>query len=183
MDRARAALMGAAAVLCLLLGLGGGYWLWGRQAPPEAPKPAQAQPDGSLVLERTAPAAPATTPLGNAKRHITVAAVGNDPNCVETTLDLQIVETPEGDRVVASSPNARVIGGTDRPVMPSRMSIASAIAAAAGRRPNALGLTYAGENAFGGFVHRDLWRMRLGLEVNGARAGGVEARVLVGWTW
>lgn len=185
-DRLAYAGLGATAVACLALGIGLGWFIWGGNGRPEGPARAQRQPDASLVLERQ-PAAPEqlppqphVLPAGSVEqRRVSVTIQPTGEACPPVHLDLSLVRTDDGgSRVIASSPDGRITGGLDIPVQ-------RALAVDEPRRWVA-GVSYAGQRAWGVYLHRDVWRVHLGLEVNSLRdddGGGSEARLLVGWTW
>lgn len=182
------AAMGAIAVLCLIGGITIGWMIWGRPAPSvEGPQPEQRQPGGALELERR-PQLELDTRLANPphgipkgsteERRVSVTVQPYEADCPPVHVVLSVVRDADGGaRVVASSPDGRVTGGVDVP-MPVPLAMAAAV-----RRPWAAGVSYAGQQAYGVFVHRDIWRLRAGLEVNAVHAGGAEARALIGWTW
>lgn len=183
----RGFLLGAVAVLCLGLGLGIGFAVWGHQGPAVGgPAPQQRQPDGSVVIERRPDVGPPSAPVhaipkgGTEERRVAVTIVpapaADCPKPPAVHVDLSLVRFGDGSaRVVASSPDGQVSNGLDVPI--------SAAIREAEPRLWAAGVSFAGKQAFGVFVHRDLWRIRAGLEVNAPERGGAEARLLVGVTW
>lgn len=201
-DQARWSLRGAAAAVLLLIGVGIGYAIWGHPwATPGGPAPEKRQGDGSLVLERQPAKEPPKTPHaipegGHVERHVSVtvqptggrsgqpdpsgqepAGGGQAAACGPVRVDLSLVRLEDGSaRVVASSPDGEVTGGLDIPVARPGLQLELT-------RPWATGVSYAGDRAWGVFVQRDIWRVRLGLEVNATTDGGSEARASVGWTF
>lgn len=174
--------IGAVAVLGLGIGLGLGWAVWGQRGQREGPAPAVRNADASVVLERKPEAAP-TPPKhqipkgGREERRVSVTIQPAEP-CPPVTADLSLVRFNDGSaRVVASSPDGEVVGGLDVP-LPRPYS-------AIDRAPPkwAAGLTYAGDRAWGVLLHRDLWRFRVGLEINATRGADAEARLLAAWTW
>jgi hypothetical protein len=173
---------GASAAACIAAGLGLGWLLWGKPSPLEGgPAPERRQADGSLVIERAPaerlPAPPHALPEGaREERRVKVVLTPEPAECPPVRLTLSVARLPDGSaRVVASSPDGRVTGGVDVPV--------TTVIAAAAPRHWAAGVSYAGDQAWGVFVHRDIWRLRAGLEVNATADGGAEARATIGVTW
>lgn len=172
---------GATAVLCLVLGLGIGWAIWGRSAGAEGPRPEVRQDDGSVVLERAPEQVPSKPPHaipegGTEARRVEITLYPKDPDCPPLDLTLSLVRFGDGSaRVVASSENGRISEGIDIPFEDRSLAFE--------RRQWAAGVSYAGEGAHGVYLQRDLWRFRVGLEVNALRDGGTEARATVGWTW
>lgn len=170
---------GATAVVALAAGVGVGYAIWGTHADQEAPRPAVRQPDASLVLARAAPAAAPAAPAhqiprgSREERRIAVTVKPKD--CRDLQLDLSLIRAADGLRVVASSPDGTVTGGADQPIA-QQLDLGIP-------HPWAAGITFGGRQAWGTFVHRDIWRLRLGLEVSAREGGGSEARAVIGWTW
>lgn len=113
-------------IACLVAGLAVGYYLGFQANKPtqiiESYKPAVIQADGSLVLERKpdADAKPKQSipPQDKVDRIVTLQVEAPEP--VKTvTVDLTVVSEPDGSkRVIASSPDGRIIGGSDIPVAP-----------------------------------------------------------------
>ncbi|WP_018609431.1 hypothetical protein [Uliginosibacterium gangwonense] len=170
-----------------------------------APAAAQSQADGSQILARTPkqealPPAPHVIPKGAVEeRRISVtvkprpaslhpypktaatppADQSSPPaqaqtDCAPVTVDLSLIRQNGGRRVIASSPDGIVIGGLDIP-------IESALLPAA--HPWAAGLSVGHDKSPGVWLERDLGRIRLGAEALRERAGDLQARVRVGWSW
>lgn len=196
-DRLSAAMLVIAGVgLMLAAGVALG-WYWFRPAPiVETAKPAEVQADGSTVLPR-APNPQAKpkhkTPKG-AKVERTgqivaqpttppeILACPGAPTCPPVTIDTSLVRLPDGSRrVVVSSPDGQVLKGVDIPVETAQPP------------PDpprwAIGLSVDPVHQTPGlWVERDLWRARVGLDLNQTRqrVGGPtasEIRVRVGWTF
>lgn len=88
----------------------------------ETYKPSIIQSDGSVVLERKpdAKAKPKQIipPSSKVERIVSVEVETEKPT-THVTVDLTVVSEPDGGkRVVASSPDGRIIGSTDIPVAP-----------------------------------------------------------------
>lgn len=113
-------------------------WWWTRPpAPaPEPPAPQEQQPDGSLILERRTPAqdqppprpAQKTPPKTTPERIVQVRVQPDHPPpepgqpCPPVTVDMTLIRDPDGARrVLASSPDGRVVGGIDVPVLPTEI--------------------------------------------------------------
>jgi hypothetical protein len=183
-DRFVGAELGAAAMLSLFIGVGIGWFIWGRAPSAEPPRPEQRQADNSLELERAVvpqmlPAPPHEIPPGTKEtRRVSLTLLPYAAPCPPVQLDLSVVRDREGgQRVIASSPDGRITGGVDVPI------VSGEPIAIANPRPWTAGVSYAGQQAYGVFVHRDIWRLRFGVEVSALREGGSEARVLIGWAW
>ena len=117
--------------LCVAVGLFGlgsalGYYAGFQANKPiqvqETYKPAITQTDGSVILERKpdAKAKPKQTiPPGDTVERIVSVEVETAEPTTHVAVDLTIVSEPDGGkRVVASSPDGRIIGSTDIPVAP-----------------------------------------------------------------
>jgi len=172
---------GATAVVSLALGIGIGYLIWGQHGIPDAPAAEHRQADDSLELKRQpVPVANVGTPAhqlprGTEIRRVAVTVQPKAKDCPQQRLDLSLVSDAGGTRVIASSPDGRVVEGTDQPIVGALALDQS--------RPWAAGISFAGRQGFGVLVQRDFWRTRLGVEVNALRDGGAEARAVVSWTW
>lgn len=188
-ERLRYAAWGASAVLCLAIGLGIGWLIWGRPGEPESPQIEQRQADGSLELERgpivdnvgAIIRPPHEIPRGaTEERRVSVVVQPADKACGPLQVNLSVVRSTDGSaRVVASSPDGMIVSGIDVPmkIEPMRRFYIPT------PRPWAAGISYAGDQAWGIYVQRDVWRLRAGLEVNETRDGGAEARATIGWAW
>lgn len=182
MSRWQWSIVGAVAVLGVVLGAAIGWAVWGQRSAPEGPAPAVRNPDASVVLERR-PTSEPSTPVhtlprkAREERRVSVTIQPAEP-CQPVSVDLSLVRLPDGGaRVVASSPDGTVAGGLDVPIQRPRSPINLA-------PPQwAAGLTYAGDRAWGVLLHRDLWRFRVGLEINATRDEEAEARLIAAWTW
>ena len=107
--------------ICLVLGYGAGYRITRPVKVIEQPKPEVRQVDGSLVLERKkdAPKPRHIIPEGDkVEREVSVEVETEKPT-QSVRVDLSLVSEPDGGkRVVASSPDGKVVGGADFPVAP-----------------------------------------------------------------
>lgn len=183
------------AIALMAAGVGLGHW-WLKPAPVvETAKPAETQADGSTVAER-APDAKAKpkhkTPKG-AKVERTGSVTVTPPTppeiaactavkCPPVTIDTSLVRLPDGSkRVVVSSPDGQINRAIDIPVE---------TAAPAPEPPKwAAGLSIDPVHQTPGlWVERDIWRVRLGAEINQTRQKvggptGNEVRVRLGWTF
>lgn len=179
--------------LVLLAGVGG--WWFGRPAPVIEKRAVEVtQADGSKILAKapdakakpkqvvpkqatveriaqiTAQGAPVTTASGEVK------------DCPPVTVDMTLIREPDGSkRVIASSPDGKILSGVDIPVETAAPP-PEPPKWAAGVSLNPLNQTA------GVWVERDVMRLRVGLELNQTRSTwgavpGVEARVRVGWTF
>jgi hypothetical protein len=165
-------------------GMGTGWSLWKpKPAKPETYAAPIVQGDGSLVLERKpqADAKPAQqVPKGGKVERViqvTVAPTPSGPEpalpshsgsgalpeparppCPPVRVDLTLVRMPDDSRrVVASSPDGRVVGGVDIPLSPSAPPRPLVWAAGGLYRPQ--------DKAVGAWIDRDLGFVRLGVEV------------------
>jgi hypothetical protein len=106
----------------LVCGYGIGFWLNHRAPVVETYKPAVRQADGSLILERkpNPDAKPKQIIPKEAKieRIVSVEVETLTPTN-RISVDLTLVSLPDGSkRVIASSPDGTIVGGTDIPVGP-----------------------------------------------------------------
>lgn len=154
------------------------------------PAPEERLPSGALKLERAPESTPAAQELPAApvppgatvERRVRVVAAptveGEKINmpCPPVTVDLALIREGEGRRVVAWSPDGRILGGLDVPI------VAGLVPAS---QPWAAGLSY---DPFGGtpgaWLDRDLGRIRVGVDVyqeRNALASGLAVRLRAGW--
>jgi len=168
-------------------------WWMSRPIPmPEPPAPAVRQDDGSLILERKPdPAAKPKQQIPRRAKVERVASVTVQPDapapesrnpCPPVTVDLTLIREPDGARrILASSPNGQVVGGLDVPVEP--------ITLPAPAKRWAAGLSWSPiDRTSGIWIERDMWRVRVGAELNQAAgvhtsATGFDARVRIGITF
>lgn len=160
------------------------WWLWPAPVPVEQPKPAVMQDDGSLIIER-APTTPAARPQQRLPRgarveRITTVTVRPDPTAGnDIAVDMTLVrESDGGRRMIASSPDGRVVGGLDIPV--------DTIFPASGTWAAGLSLDPIHQTP-GVWLERDLRRLRIGVEANRVATRGDgrgnELRLRVGWVF
>ena len=128
--------------------------------------------DGSVILERQPAAKPAVVhklPAGGKRERVVhVDIKPTAPDCPLCSVDLTLFKLRDGSRrVVASSTTGEVVTGIDIPLMPSEPDLKWAA-----------GLSYG--QGVGGWLDRDIGRLRIGIEVNDTDAG-VEARGRVGF--
>lgn len=101
--------------------------------------------------------------------------------CPDVTVDLSLVRMPDRTRrVIASARGGTILGGLDIPVESPVEAKRLLWAAGAIWAP--------GSNAFGGFIHRDVGPLRVGLDVIQSSRPSIgrnalEARLLVGIRW
>ena len=174
----------------IIIGLWTGWMLWQapKKQIAEAPAPAIRQEDKSLILERKPDpsAKPAQKiPKGAVvERVISVelqshgpsseapaGIIGSTPMDLPASpslqrsnirVDLTLVRLQDGSRrVIASSPDAEVVGGLDIPTVP----IASPHRELKWAAGEVYGTTAWGDKAVGGFLDRDLAFARVGAEV------------------
>ena len=113
-------------IACLIVGLTVGFYFGFQQNKPkqiiESYKPEVRQSDNSLVLERKpdASAKPKQVlpPQAKVERIVSVEVETEKP-VDHIGVDFTVVSEPDGSkRVIASSPDGRVVGGADIPVAP-----------------------------------------------------------------
>lgn len=164
------------------------------------PAPEKRQGDDSLILERKPDPSPGPPPHDLPRgaieeRRVTVTVrpdanrkydttKGNDSvtperKCPPVQVNLSLVRDSEGGRrVVASSPDGRVLGGLDVPILGTNLP---------NLRTWAAGVSYDPFNESPGFwAERDIGRLRIGADLYQDRAGpasGMAVRVRVGWTF
>ena len=187
-----------AAVLSLSLvavGAGLALYLSHPKTIQEIAKPAEVQIDGSVVVERTV-----TTPTAKPKQQVpkgakverigSVTAQGVTPDeikactnvpCPPVTIDTSLVRMPDGSkRVIVSSADGTILKGVDIPVETQEMPEPKLWAAGISMNPQ--------NQTFGVWVERDIFRARVGVELNQTRANlitptGAEIRLRAGWTF
>ncbi len=168
----------------------GGAWLawwtiktYGPQPEVVTPEPQILQPDGSVVLERAPdpkpPKAPHRIPKKTTEeRRVSVTVQPDNPACPPVTTNLSIVRDATGRRVVASSPDGKILKALDIPIEAALMPAKPKIWAA--------GLSYGlADQTPGLWVERDIGkRVVIGADLYGidssAREGGLELRVRLG---
>jgi hypothetical protein len=171
----------------IVSGLGGAYigaHLVDCDVVPEntAPAPAVKQQDGSVVAERAAPPIkpappPHQLPKGSKEeRRVAVTVKPSKPESAPVRLDLSLVQVDGGRRVVASSPDGKVIEALDMPIQ-------RAFAAPPARKWAAGGSADYRGDQFGAWVERDIGRFRVGAEVLEDDRHGLAGRVRVGFTF
>lgn len=195
MKREGAIIVAVLVVVLILSGAVAGWYFTKPGKVVETPKPAETQADGSIVVERTAPAPKAkpkqVVPQGGKVERIgSITAQGETPAeikactnvpCPPVTIDTSLIRMPDGSRrVVVSSADGTILKGVDIPV--ETLEVEEAKRWAAGVSLNPLNQT------MGAWVERDIGRIRLGVEINQTRqtlAGpvGSEIRARVGWTF
>lgn len=186
------------AVLCLSLVAGGAalaLYLSHPKNVQETAKPAEVQPDGSLILERTI-----TTPAAKPKQQVpkgakvervgSITVQGETPKeikactaveCPPATIETSLVRLPDGSkRVLVSSPDGTILKGVDIPVETQETPEPKVWAAGVSLNPQ--------NQTFGVWVERDVLRARVGVEINQTRQNlvgpvGAEIRVRAGWTF
>lgn len=174
------AIIGAAALLSI--GGAGAIIVYRYLNPPpkeEVVKPAPAKPqsDGSIIVER-APQKKPTKPKhkipkgATEERRITATVESPKEGCPPVTVDLSIVKKGDGRRVIASSPDGKVIEALDVPI--ERTLIPQP------HKKWAAGLSYGSEETIGLWVERDLGkRIVVGAELNDTDTGA-EFRIKAG---
>lgn len=184
------------AAIIYLLGVTTGWFLFhDRKVVQEAAAPAvqlapsKSAPHGGVVVARM-PDAPAKSaqvlPKGYkavrvqqvtiqpeaAQKAADMAAAPNCPPAKPVTVDLTQIQTSDGgQRLAVSSPDGTVIGGFDVPIGSQSVVFAHRWAA---------GASYGTDRTYGGWVERDIGRLRLGVDVLQLQDGRVGARARIG---
>lgn len=170
-------------VLCVASGIAG-YWIGSGDAPVREiikAAPAVHQADGSEILERKPdakpPPAPHQIPAGaKRERAISVTVQPKRVDCPPVTVDLSLIQQDGGRRVIASSPDGTVISGMDMPIEAALLPPAP--------RKWAAGVNYDPfGRRYGGWIERDVGRLRVGVDVNQSDRFGIEARVRLGFNF
>lgn len=188
----------AVGILCTY----GGYMIRDSMEAPEVitPAPEKRQKDDSLILERKPASEPAQThaipkgavverqvsvtvkPRANKKsdtNKTNVSAEKQPADCPPVRVDLSLIRDTEGGRrVIASSPDGRVIGGLDVPIQSVLLPKSRKWAAGVSYDPFT--------RSPGAWIERDLGRIRIGADLYQDRRGfdtGMAVRVRVGWTF
>ena len=175
----------ALAIAAALLILAGGIWLGRASVPVQvpdvvAPAPAQSLPAGAVVLERKPAKPEAVKPIkpgSKVERAASVTVQTAREDCPPVTVDMQLIQEGDGRRIVARSPDGRVIAGMDIPVR--QIDIEQ-------RRDWAAGISCDPTNCQrtpGIWVDRDIGRVRVGAELARQSDGETQIRARVGWTW
>lgn len=180
--RSKLILAGVAGLVVIGLTLTAAWYLWGRGAakvPDSKPAEAVSQADGSVVLEKKPDPARKPvhkTPPGSVvEREVSTTVEPYGPPdlsglCPKVTVNLSLVRNPDKTkRVVASSPDGKVVGGLDVPVDDAIPPPAPKLWAAGG--------AYSSKGEAGAFLDRDLGWSRLGVQLNEVKEGGSRA----GW--
>lgn len=181
------------ALAVIAIGLLFGAYMFGvRTSAPKpevtAPAAAQSMPDGGLELKRDPNAGPdlpkIATPKGSTvERRMQVVVqpkskpvinAKSEAVCPPVTVDLALVKQDGGRRVIASSPDGKVVGGIDVPIEPALIPEEHKWAA---------GLSVGHDKNPGVWVERDLGRFRVGAEVIRTQDSKLTARARIGWAW
>jgi hypothetical protein len=172
------------ALLVILLMVAVAAYLFGHytnQPTPEdvSPQAAQSLPSGAVVLERKPTRTPAKPkkPGTKVEREIGVTVQPDQAGCDPVTVDLQLVREGDGRRVIASSPDGKVIAGLDVPTDPAGFPASRPWAAGMSCDPGKC------QQTAGVWIERDLGRVRLGVEAARQQDGAVQARAKIGWVW
>ncbi|HBG31019.1 MAG TPA: hypothetical protein DDW98_10375 [Gammaproteobacteria bacterium] len=160
------------------------------------PAPEVRQADGSVVLERdpepASEPAPHTIPRGHVEERRISVQVQPDVSTNRTNLDaaptcecrpvrvdLSLARDTEGGRrVIASSPDGRVLGGLDVPIVQTMLVTPPKWSAGISYDPF--------DGTPGAWIERDYGRIRVGADLyqeRNAIASGLAVRVRIGWTF
>lgn len=189
----------AASVVCVLaaaaIGYYAGYMTRDSMQVDEdvTPAPEERLPGGGLKLERTLQSAPEAQELPAApvppgatveRRVRVVAQPVSDADelpacdCPPVTVDLALIREGDGRRVITWSPDGKIFGGLDVPIVPHSVFANRKWAAGISHEPF--------RELYGGWVDRDLGRIRVGAEIQQyefREERGVEVWLKVGWTF
>jgi len=181
-----------AAGLVLMLAVAIGAYLFGVHTSALKPEvttavPQVRQSDQSVIAARKPEATPTKPPHkipvgATEERRVSIRLKppvftgANGCQCDPAPLDvnLSLVRQDGGRRVIASSPEGRVISALDVP-------IESALTPDA--HPWAAGLSVGHDKSPGVWVERDLGRFRVGAEAIREQSGGLQGRLRLGWSW
>lgn len=181
------------ALTALILAVAGGSYLFGVRASAPNPEVVAAAPqvrqsDQSVIAERKPEPAPTKPPHkipagATEERRVSIKlkppAFTSSEGCqcdpAPLDVNLSLVREDGGRRVIASSPEGRVISALDVPIEPALLPEA---------HPWAAGLSVGNDKSPGVWVERDIGRFRIGAEViRDKNAGKLTARARVGWVW
>lgn len=173
-----------AALVPLIVGGIGGYWIGSARAPVSedaSPAAEVRQPDGSLVLARVAdptpPPAPHAIPAGSKElRRITATVKSSKEDCPPTTVTTSLIQEGQGLRAITSSPDGAVATGSDVVIRPLNLQPPP--------RPWAAGASYEPvRGLYGVWVERDFGRLRVGAEIQQRDDDSLAAWLRAGFTF
>lgn len=158
------------------LGFALGWYVYAPSQIVETKAPEVVQGDGSRVLARepggSAPGAGSKPKGTKLERKVQVTVQPDAIGCPTCTVDLSLVREKNGaHRVIASSPDGKVISGLDVPVDPSLFAKPKIWAA---------GVSYGTDETWGGWIDRDLGPFRVSGEIMQTETGGLGGRVRFG---
>lgn len=155
-----------AALVLLIVGGVGGYWIGAARVPvaeDTAPAAEVRQADGSLVLARipdaAPPPAPHAVPRGTKELRRTTAKVQPaKPDCPPVTITSSLVQDGDGLRTITSADTGIVVEGSDLVIRPLLLP--------APVRRWAAGVAYEPfQGRYGAWAERDVGRLRIGAEL------------------
>ena len=145
------------------------------------------QADGSVVAERVVVSkpspAPHILPKGvHEERRVAItvkpksqASIASGIECPPVSIDLSLVQSGDGRRIVVSSPDGDIVNAIDMPLEAGYMPPPAKVWA--------LGVSYGSDRGKGVWLERDLSRVRLGLDLAQSQSGQNVARVRAGWVF
>lgn len=176
----------ALSLLAIMLITAGGVWLGYKLTPRPVPEviaaaPEVKQADGSIELARKPDAHPAPPPHiiprgfhEERREQFTVAPAPGAAasGCPAVRVSLSVVSDDHQHRVIASSPDGRIVDAVDIAIKPALMPPAPL--------PWAAGLSYDTRHAVGVWLDRDVGRLVVGAAVARLPDGKTEAQLRVG---
>lgn len=194
-DGVKASISAACVLAAAGIGVYSGMMIERSMEVPEdvSPAPEERLPGGGLKLERALQSAPdaqelpptPVPPGATVERRVRVVAKPEPVSradelppcdCPPVTVDLALIREGEGRRVLAWSPDGRILGGLDVPI------VAGLVPAS---QPWAVGVSYDPfDGTPGAWVERDLGRIRVGVDLHQERnalASGLAVRLRAGW--
>ncbi|QKJ68014.1 hypothetical protein HQN60_15510 [Deefgea piscis] len=149
--------------------------------------PAVQQSDGSVIAARSPVAKPSSAPhvlpTGSREERRIAVTVKPKPSanqasvldCPPVTVDLSLVQSGDGRRIVASSQDGEVVSAIDMPLEASYIPPPAKVWA--------VGVSYSSDREKGIWLERDLSRVRLGVDLAQSLSGKNTARVRAGWVF
>ncbi|WP_033407708.1 hypothetical protein [Uliginosibacterium gangwonense] len=178
--------------VALVVGVAVGSYLFGVHTSAPKPEvitaaPQERQSDQSVIAERkpesTPTKPPHKIPMGvTEERRVSIklkppaftSPAGCQCDPAPLDVNLSLVQEEGGRRVIASSPEGRIISALDVPIEAALIPES---------HPWAAGISVGYAKTPGVWIERDLGRLRIGGEALRESGGGVQGRVRLGWVW